>query len=232
MNTKIKINFLLLLLFSFNGLFALDIDKEAQAYVKGEYNRGSYSNGEIQLIGNIGLNQLLDFGTGFSYLQNTESAEINIFFKAGVSPFSNQYASPLNFSVSYIFNGIVEYDINTHSILPLISYKTDRFGASIGPSFRFTSFFGETPQFESILSFYVYGNFIKTDSLLIGAGCGTFDEFNARNMAALWLDLHADIRLNDYFTFMNQIVWMQSGLDGLTTTFYGISYRGGIKFSW
>ena len=220
------------MLFSLQGLFAQEITKEAEAHIRGEYNRGNYNNGEVQLLGNIGLNDLFNFRAGFSYLQNTASAEINAFLKPSISPFTNQYAAPLSFSVSYILNTIVEYDITTHSIFPCISYKTDRYGASIGPSLRFTSFFGEDPQFESILSFYVYVNFIKTDSFLFGAGCGTFDEFNARNMAALWLDLHADIRLNEKFTIMNQLVWMQSGLDGLTATFYGISFKTGVKFSW
>jgi len=232
MSIRIKLFISLFLLFSLQGLFAQEVSKEAEIYIRGEYNRGNYSNGEVQMLGNFGFNEFLNLRTGFSYLQNTASPELNFLFKAGVSPFTNEYAAPLSFSVSYILNTIVEYDITTHSVFPSISYKTDRFGAEVGPSLRFTSFFGEDPQFESILSFYVYINFIKTDSFLFGAGCGTFDEFNARNMAALWLDLHADIRLNEKFTIMNQLVWMQSGLDGLTATFYGISFKTGVKFSW
>ena len=232
MGTKIKLLLFLFLFISFQGLYAMEISKEAEVNIKGEYNRGNYNNGEVSLIGNIVLNNLINLRAGFSYLQNTASAELNGLFKAGISPFSNQYLTPLSFSVSYIYNCIIEYGINTHSVFPALSYKTERFGASIGPSLRFTSFFGEDPQFESILSFYVYVNFIKTDSFLFGAGCGTFDDFNARNMAALWLDLHADIRLSEKFTLMNQLVWMQSGLDGLTAAFYGISFKTGVKFSW
>jgi len=232
MRTRIKLFISLFLLFSLQGLFAQEISKEAEIYIRGEYNRGNYNNGEVQMLGNFGINDLLNFRTGFSYLQNTASPELNFLFKAGVSPFKNEYAAPLSFSVSYILNTIIEYDITTHSVFPSISYKTERFGAEAGMSLRFTSFFGEDPQFESIISFYAYWNFIKTEALLIGLGCGTFDDFNARNMGAIWLDLNVDIRINDMFTIVNELVWLQSGLDGFTATFYGISYKGGVKISW
>ncbi|MCL2251990.1 MAG: hypothetical protein FWC12_08785 [Treponema sp.] len=232
MNARIKLFISLFLLFSYHGLFALEITKEAEAYIKGEYNRGNYNNGEVQLLGNIGLNELVNFKLGFSYLQNTASPEFNVLFKTGFSPFNNQYLSPLSFSVSYLLNTIVEYDVTTHSIFPSVSYKTERFGAEIGVSLRLTSFFGESPQFESILSFYIYCNFIKTNALTIGAGCGTFDDFNARNMGALWLDLNVDVRISKNLTIMNEFVWLQSGLDGFSAVFYGISYKGGVKFSW
>jgi len=232
MSIRIKLFISLFLLFSLQGLFALEVSKEAEIYIRGEYNRGNHNNGEVQMLGNFGINDLLNFRTGFSYLQNTASPELNFLFKAGVTPIKNEYLKPLSFSVSYILNTIIEYDITTHSVFPSISYKTDRFGAEVGPSLRFTSFFGEDPQFESILSFYAYWNFIKTEALLIGLGCGTFDDFNARNMGAIWLDLNVDIRINEMFTIVNELVWLQSGLDGFTATFYGISYKGGVKISW
>ena len=232
MGVKIKPFFLLFLLFPFYQLSALEVSGDAETQLKGEYNRGSYNNGEVSLVGKVMLDNFISFKTGFSYGQNTYTAEISAFFKTEVSPFKKEYISPLSFSLSYIFNGIIEYDVGTHSIFPSISYKTDRFGATIGTSFRLTSFFGESPQFESIISFYVFFNFIKNDFLVMGVGCGTFNDFDARNMGAIWLDLNADIRINKMVTILNELVLMQSGIDGMTTAFYGISYKGGVRLSW
>jgi len=205
---------------------------EAEAYLGSEYNRGNYNTGKIMLSAGIELKEFVFFKGGLALNQNTIGTDIDSFFSARFSPFTKKYLSPLSFSASYIYNGILDLDVHTHSILPFISYMTDRAGASVGISLRFTSFFGEEPQFESILSFYVYFNFIKTESFILGAGCGTFDDFNARNMAALWLNLNATIKINKLLSIYSKLEWMQSGLDGLTATFYGISFKGGVKFSW
>jgi len=249
---------LLILLFSLQGLFAAETEIEAEdeslqpsassqsspslppgiteveleVYLGAEYNRSNFNNGSIILAAGIEFIDLIYARGGFSYCQSTLGIDLNSFVNIRFSPFSQQYLSPLSFAVSYIYNGMIDLDVHMHSILPMISYMTDRAGASIGLSLRFTSFFGEDPQFESVLSFYGYFNFIMTETFVLGIGAGTMNDFYARNMAAIWLNLNADFHLNKNFSIYNKIEIMQSGMDGLTAAFYGFAWQGGVKFSW
>jgi len=244
----------IVILFSLQSLFALETDTEAraetgegeaaasfplgitaielEAYLGAEYNRGNFNNGSVMLIAGIEFIDLVFLRCGLSYTQSTLSTNLDSFFNAKVSPFSGRYLSPLNFSVSYIYNGMLDLDVHMHSVLPFISYETSRAGVSIGCSFRFTSFFGEEPEFETVLSFYGYFNFITTETFMLGLGAGTFNNFNARNMAAIWLNINAKFLLNRNFSIYNEIEIMQSGMDGLSATFYGFAWRGGVKYSW
>ncbi|MCL2229549.1 MAG: hypothetical protein FWC01_00470 [Treponema sp.] len=239
--------FLLILPFFLQNLFAMETGDESsessslpsgisaielEAGLGAEYNRSNFNNGSIMLIAGIEFIDMILIRGGISYIQSTLSTDLNSFVNARFSPFSRQYLSPLSFAASYIYNGMIDLDIHTHSILPMVSYMTDVAGASVGLSLRFTSFFGENPQFETVLSFYAYFNFIRTETFVLGLGAGTMNDFNARNMAAIWLNLNADFRLNKNFSIHNEIEIMQSGMDGLTATFYGFAWRGGVKYSW
>lgn len=205
---------------------------EVQAFLGTEYNRSNYNNGKISLIAGIEFIDLIALHGGFLYGQSAAGTDLNSFLRTRCSPFSAKYLSPLSFGVSYIYNGIPEYEVKMHSILPFVSYAAERAGISFGCSLRFTSFFEEKAQFESVLSFYGYVNFVMTETFVLGIGGGTFDDFNARNMAAIWFNLNANINLNKSFSIYNEIGLMQSGMDGLTATFYGFAWRGGVKYVW
>jgi len=205
---------------------------ELEAFLGAEYNRGNLNTGRISLTAGIEFIDTIHIRTGLQYGQSIMGADLNFFFNAKISPFKPKYLSPLGFSFSYIYNGIMEIDVNTHTILPMVFYTTDIAGVSAGCSFRFTSFFGEEPQFESVLTFYGYFNFLRKKTFVMGVGAGTYNDFGARNMAAIWLNLNADIRVSKILSVYNEIEWMQSGMDGLTATYFGIAWRGGVKFKW
>jgi len=233
MSTRIKTLISFFLFFSVHNIFALEITStEVEAYIKGEYNRGQYNYGEGSLIGAIELEELIRFRGGVSLGGSAESTDINAFFNVKCSPFSNQWLSPLGFSLSYIYNGLPDYDVHAHSVFPFISYGNERAGLSFGLSLRFTSFFGEDPQFEPVLAFNVFFNFIYTESFIMGASIGTFNDFDARNMGAWTLCVNAVVILNKNWSIINEVELRQSGGDGLTATFYGLSWRGGVRFSW
>jgi hypothetical protein len=220
-------------LFSIQSVYGIDItEKEVEAYLTGEYSRGFIYNGNISAAGGIELNNILKFRGGFSIGKNSGITDLDTFISVRYSPFSGLYLLPLNFSLSYIYNGLPEYKANTNSILPFISYNTPRAGISIGSNLRFTSFFGETAQFESILSFRAYFNFINDEMLRVGITAGNFNEFYAKNMGAYSLSLNAVIRLNDNWSIINEFEVMQSGGDGFTTTFYGFGWHGGARYTW
>ena len=237
---KKKIGFMLvfLILFSRFCVFAqsddssINMSGDVEAYLKGEYNRGYHNYGEISLIGSVELFDQLSFTLGAAYGSSSRNNDVNLFFKAGYAPFTPEYLSPLGFSLLYIYNGMIDFAAHTHSLLPVVSYNTQRFGISLGMNFRFSSFFGETAQVETVFSFYLYYNFICNDDFSLGLGIGNFNNFDARNMGAIWLNLNTVIRINENWSVLAEIELKQSGIDGLAANFYGASLKGGARFSW
>jgi len=210
-------------------------NKEVEAYLRNEYSRGFNYCGELSAIGSLELNSIYSFRSGISFGIAQDITSLNTFAGVGFSPFVMSdipAVKPLSFSLAYIFNGLPGIDIHAHSIQPVISYKARQAGASIGPCFRFASFFGEPALYETVLSFSVYYNFINNEKLLIGISISNFDDFNAKNSMAYSLNINSAVRLNDKWSLINELELMQSGADGLTSTFYGIAWRGGAKFTW
>jgi hypothetical protein len=231
-NTIKKIAVLVFIMYVRN-VHALDLEiteKETETFIKLEYNRAFYNYIEAEAIGGIELNNLFTFRGGISLGRTDYDYDINTFINTGLSPFVK--FPPLNFSLSYIYNGLPEYEAHTHSIMPLVSLITKRAGASFGGIFRFTSFFGGPAIFEALFSFYAYFNFITTDILTVGVGAGNYDDFHAKNLGAYSFSINAAIHQSENWSFISGIELMQSGGDGFTTTFYGIVCRMGVKFLW
>lgn len=224
--------FLFILFICAWNVYALDINitgKEAEGFLRGEYNRAFSQYGEISAIGAIELNDIYKVRGGLLFGITALDTDINTFINVGCSPFVK---IPLIFSLSYIYNGLPKYDAHTHSIFPIVSYNAKRAGVSLGPNFRFSSFSGEPAIFEALLSFYVYFNFINNDTLNIGASWGNFNDFHARNIGAYSLNFYATALLSANWSIISEIELKQSGGDGLTTAFYGISCRAGVKYTW
>ena len=229
---KVKIINILLLVFfiSLNNIHAVDItEREIEAFLTGEYNRAFNYYGDISAIGSLKLNNIFDLRLGFSLGKAAGDTNVKAHTSAAIAPFSE---IPLNFRVAYIYNGIPDYENHTHTILPVVSFNTAVAGISIGPSLRFTSFFNESAQFESILSFFVYVNFINNDSLCIGISIANYNDFQAKNFGAYSLKFNTAIRMDSSWQIINELELMQSGGDGFSTTFYGFGWRGGIRFTW
>lgn len=201
-------------------------------YLRGEYTRTSGFLYEISAAGKIVLQDKFGFRGGFSLGRTLYDTDINLFLYAGYSPFPGYKFLPFTFSLSYIFNSLPEYKNNTNSIFPLISYNARYGGISLGCNFRFTSVFRELAAFEAVLSVYAYANFVNNERLRIGMGIGNFNDFHAKNLGAFSLNINSAVRINGKWSIVNEIEFLQSGLDGLSTTTYGISMRAGAKFSW
>jgi hypothetical protein len=204
-------------------------EKEIEARLIGEYNRGFEYNAGMSAAGGIELNKIFKFRSGVSVKKSEELSDLNIFLSGKYSPFSKV---PVSFSLLYIYNNLYEYETSIHSILPFISFNAKRAGVSIGLNSRFTSFFEEQAQFESILSSSIYFNFVNKETLLIGVSLGNFDEFYARNIGSYSLNINTVIRINNNWSIINEFELMQSGGDGLLSTFYGFGWRGGARFTW
>jgi hypothetical protein len=222
--------FLLFLFYCLQNIHANEIpDKAIEAYLRAEYNRGFNYYGDISLIGAFELKNMYAFRAGISYGSIDNNTDIKTFTCARVSPFSN---TPFEFSIFWIYNGLPEYEIHTHTIMPVFSYNGNRAGISAGYNFRFTSFFGEQAILESVISYSVYFNFINNETLRLGIGGGNFSDFSAKNIGAYSIKLYSAIQIDKNFMIINDIELMQSGGDGLSATFYGFAWRGGVKYSW
>jgi len=219
-----------ILLFFVQTAYGIDLTgKEIEACITVEYNRTVNYMAGVSAVGGIELNGVCKLRSGVSIGKSADSTEINAFLGGGYSPFSK---APVVFSLAYIYNGLPEYEAHAHSLLPFISYNAKRAGISLGVNFRFTSFFGEPAQFESIISSRAYFNIINNEMFRIGVSAGNFNDFYAKNMGAYSLNINTVIRFNDNWQIINDFELLQSGGDGLSVTFYGFRWHGGAKFTW
>jgi len=210
---------------------ALDIEiteKDVETFVSGEFNR-SFMNWDLSAVGNVELNNLVLVRAGFSVGIATGHTDIRLFTGARVSPFTK---IPLSFALSYLYNGLPQYKAHSHTLMPIIAFDAARGGGSIGPSLRFTTFYGDPAVFESIMCFSGYFNIINNGNMRFAISVGNYGDFRVKNVGAYSLGLNSAIRINEQWHILNDFDLMQSGGDGLTTTFYGFVWRTGMRFSW
>jgi len=203
--------------------------KEAEAHLRGEYNRDYYFFGDISAIGALELNNRLALKTGFSIGWAEGITDIKIFTGARLG-FSAKW--PLGLGLSWVYNGLPEYKAHSHTLLPCLSWNAKYWGIAIGPSLRFTSFFKEPAIFEPTLSVGAYANFVNNEKLRIGVIIANFNDFQAQTFGFFSLCFNSAVRINRCWSVLNELELKQSGLDGFTTAFYGIALRGGVKYTW
>jgi hypothetical protein len=203
-------------------------------YLGMEYCQINNFYSDISTIGTIELNENLTLKAGFSAGRAKDISDLNFFtnISFGNITFWLPVIQPIVLSLSYLYNGLPEYETHSHTIHPVISYNTSRIGGSIGAGFRFTSFFNEPAFFEPLLSFYGYVNIINNEKLCLGLGLGNFNYFQVRNLMALSFEINSIIHINNQWSVINDIEIKHSGSDGLAANFYGINWHGGARFSW
>ena len=213
-------------------IHALDIEvtgKQAEAHIRGEYNRNYNFSGDISALGAVELNNRLAVNTGFSIGWAEGITDIKAFSGARLG-FLTKW--PLGVGFSWIYNGLPEYETHSHTLLPVFYYNAKYGGITIGPGFRFTSFFKEPSIFETTLSISVYANFVNNEKLRVGVSIANFNDFQANNFALYSLCFNSAVRINRRWSLLNELELKQSGGDGLTAAFYGIAARGGARFTW
>jgi hypothetical protein len=229
---RVRKIFLLVFFVCVQEIHALDIEiteKEAEAHLRGEYNRNYYFFGDISAIGGIEVNNRLKFRTGLSIGWAQDITDIRIFSSARFSLLEKR---PLGVELSWIYNGLPEYEAHSHTLLPCLSWNAKYWGIKIGPSLRFTSFFSESTIFETTLSIGAYANFVNNEKLRIGVNIANFNDFQAHTFGFFSVCFNSAMRINPCWSILNELELKLSGVDGLTTNFYGIALRGGAKFTW
>jgi len=231
---RMKKNIVALILFflCLRGVHALDLeitDKELGADLKMEYNNSFIFCGDFLTFGHIELNKRYAASGGLALGWLADDFEIAAFGSVRARPLIN---IPLDITLSYNYNGMPGFDIHEHSLLPYISFNGRWGGVAAGINLRFTNFFGEKPVFESMLSFSAHVNFINTEKLRIGIRCANFDDFFIKSLGAYSLSVDSVIHINGQWSIVNNIELMQTGGTGMSTVFYGIAYRGGVRYTW
>jgi hypothetical protein len=213
-------------------IHALDIEitgKEVEAHLRGEYSRNYYFFGDISTIGAVELNNRLKFRTGVSVGRAEGITDLKIFTNAR---FRLLAKLPLGVGFSWIYNGLPEYEAHSLTLLPVVFFNAKYGGITIGPSFRFTSFFKEPAILEPTLSISVYANFINNKKIRIGLSLANFNDFQAHAFGLYSLCFYSAIHINRRWSLLNELELKQSGGDGLTAVFYGIALREGVRFTW
>ena len=225
--------FLLIVFFIAHNLSALDLQitgKEAGLDFRVEYNRALlYSIDYLSSFAGVELNNRYAFKSGFSLGDTGGGFDIKLFTQGKIGPL---FRVPLHFTLAYLYNGLPGYETHIHTILPLASLNGRWVGITTGPGLRFTGFFGESPVFESMLSFSAYVNFINNNLLRIGLRWANFSDFFAGNMGSYSLCLNSLVRVSKQWAIINDLELLQSGSVALAANFYGLAYRGGVRVSW
>ena len=207
---------------------------EAGLEFRGEYNRATRHSIDVSAFAAVALTRWYAVGGGIALGETGGGTagggfDIKAFAQNTIGPL---FAKPLHISLSYIYNGLPAWETHSHTLLPLVSWKGRWAGIALGPGLRFTNFFGEPPLFEAMLSASVYVNFINNRKLRMGMGLANFNDFYAGNMGAYALNLNSLIRLSEQWSIINTIELLQSGSVALAKNFYGIAYRGGVRYKW
>ena len=223
--------YLIIFFLLLQNLFAQNLEitgKEVGCDFRGEYSRSLIYSIGFAGTGAIELNDMYTFKAGLSLGGTGDSFDIKVFTQGQIGPLVNI----LNFSLSYIYNGLSAYEYHTHTLLPVVSVCGHWVGISTGSGLRFTRFFGETTLFESILSFSGYVNFINNEKIVIGMKIANFSNFHVGNMGSYSYTFNSLIHLNDQWAIINDLEFLQTGSIGLAASFYGIVYKGGVRFTW
>jgi hypothetical protein len=219
------------------SVFALDIrltGLETELGLKPEFNRTFYYGAGISLSGTLELNNCFTFGTGFSleaggFATGDITQTYNAFGRPG---FRFPLPFPLELEFSYIYNGIPAYRTNMHTMLPLLSSRWKWAGLSLGMALRYTVFGREKPISEAFPAALLFVNFINREKVIAGVRISNFDDFLVGNLSSYFLNLNVSIKAGKRLYLFSEFELYQTGSMGLTATFYGAAYRGGIKCQW
>jgi hypothetical protein len=217
------------------GLYALDLTGlEAEWDIKPEFNRAFYYCLDTSLAGAVEINNYFTMGGGLSlgWMGFATGDSVPAYNAFGKAEYRFPIRFPLELGFLYIYNGMPDYKTDIHTMLPLLSSKWKWAGLSLGTTLRYTAYDRGSPIFEPILAFLVFVNFINTDQMRIGLKIANFNDFLAGNMGSYFLNLYSSIEIGRRLYFINEVELYQTGSIGLTAAFYGIAYRGGIKYQW
>lgn len=203
--------------------------KELEAVFVPEYNRSFLFCWDIAASGNITFNDIYLARGGIAMGSIDDGFSMKMFAGGEVSPFERL---PFSFSLDWKHGSIDSMEYVSDSLQALVSLKLKRWIISAGPAFRFESFSGSRPVFEPILAAQVCAFIIDSETFRLGVKLANFDSFTSGNFASYFINVNSLVRLGRNMEIINEIDIQQSGSIGLAANFYGLAYRGGVRFLW
>jgi hypothetical protein len=201
----------------------------AEFDIKPEFNRTFRQCWTFAVQGSAEFNNWLTTSAGIALWTSEYVSELDCFLKGEAAlPFG----IPLYADLSYIYNVMPEYETQSHSLLPALAIRNRWLGFTLGLNFRFTSFLGEPPVFESMLVYSGFVNFVNTGNISAGIECSNYDNFHAGNAGAYFLSLNGRFAVNRKLAFISRFEIRQSGSIGLTATLDGVALKAGVLFAW
>jgi hypothetical protein len=202
---------------------------EAAVEFHPEINRTFLFCWDINAYGSFEVSKRLTFQGGLALGALDEGLSVKTF---AASEVAIPIPLPLFVKIAYIYNGMPEYETDINSIVPLVSLKWPLVGVIFGANLRFTDIFDDPTIFESMFSFYLYVNIINNARLKLSLVCANVSDFSAANLGGYSLRMQGNIRLAPSLLLLNELELLQSGSVGLSSSLYGIAYRGGLKWLW
>jgi hypothetical protein len=203
--------------------------KEVETFLFADFNRTFVFVGGFSAAGKIEINDQLTFKGGVSLGFTENVTDIKAFTNAAFRILADL---PLEAKLAWAYNGLPEYETHSHAIAPIISWKDKYWGISAGFGCRFTNFFGESALPEFILPLGIYVNFVNNEKIRVGANLTNFNDFRMDSFIVFALGVNVDVKIDENWSFITELEYRASGVDGLTATFHGILWRGGARFSW
>jgi hypothetical protein len=214
------------LLFSNSLLHAFpEITKsEAEIYLATESNNNISFAWNINALGMLEIQDLFLIRGGTS-IGMDGVLNIDAFIQGGVRL---PLPIPVSFNTSYIMNTYPDYKTTLHSIIPHITTDLWRFELTMGYYFRFLQF-DQSSILEQGLSYRVRFNAIDTSQVNLSIYAGNFSDFMAGNTLSINFGLTGSIAASPRIVLIGGIECMQTGIDGLTASFYGVTINGGMR---
>jgi hypothetical protein len=227
--SKCTIIFSLIILLIISGASSLhaatNITKsELDVYLGSEMNKNLPFSWNINLRGTVEFQNMLTIRGGTS-VGMEGSFNVDAFTHIG---FQLPLAFPISLNTSYIFNAYPDYKTSMHSIIPYIITDLWRFELTLGYGFRFLQF-DQSSIHEQSFAYRVCFNMIDVPKGSLSLYLGNFSDFMSGNTLFYHFGLMGDVHIDSRMSLFGSLELMQTGIDGLSSSFYGAALNGGLR---
>lgn len=209
--------------------------KEAEVYTTQEHNRSYEHCWDLAATASLTLYERLNLRGGFAYGMFGEAGEVKAFGRARIGSDPTHPWGELGLVLHTIYTESDDYEIETGSILMLMSVDSRklRAGFNVGGNLLFSSYFDDPYFYEPYFSYSMYYDFVRNDRWGLRGTLANYSDFSPRlagGWASFWLT--SNVRVSKRWSVVNEVQFYNCGEDIFSMVYYGTAWRGGAKFSW
>ncbi|GMO53335.1 MAG: hypothetical protein Ta2G_11240 [Termitinemataceae bacterium] len=219
------------------SLFAkIEVGKqETEFNFVNKYDRVFEYTGALAGAYSLILNNFAEIGTALSFGGNSIYTEINttLQMELNFGFFKPVWFKLLNFKVLGTYQNIEQFYLSSLSTITVVSIKGRLGGFSLGYHATWSSFFYEQFIFEGGLAFNGYINVFNLKYFALNISAANYDLFyTTAYYGDYYLSFNTTCKINERIEIKNDLSFFQSGSVGMSSNFYGVSLRSGVKISW